>query len=140
MVIEDAEQPPPVLFLLDELLRGTNQRARQIGARAVLLHLLKRSALGLVATHDVGLSALEGEHPGKIGNVHFTDVAVDGEMRFDYRLRPGVVRTSNALRLLSMAGVDVPADDGRMVDPDGDGATAVPADDDDPGGARAEKA
>ena len=61
--------------------------------------------------------------------MHFTDVVVDGEMRFDYRLRPGVVRTSNALRLLGMAGVDVPQDDGRMVDPDpADGATAVSAD------------
>jgi hypothetical protein len=139
MVIEEAEQPPPVLFLLDELLRGTNQRARQIGARAVLLHLLKRSALGLVATHDVGLSALEGEHPGRIGNVHFTDVVIDGEMRFDYRLRPGVVRTSNALRLLGMAGVDVPEDDGRMVDPELEAATAVPAGED-TDGARAEKA
>ena len=137
MVIEDAEQPPPVLFLLDELLRGTNQRARQIGARAVLLHLLKRDALGLVATHDVGLSALEREHPGKIANVHFTDVVSDGEMRFDYLLRPGVVRTSNALRLLGLAGVDVPEDDGRMVDPD---PAAVPAGEGDAADTRVGKA
>ena len=117
MVIEDAEQSPPVLFLLDELLRGTNQRARQVGARAVLLHLLQRSAMGLVATHDLGLSALEREQPERVHNVHFTDVAIDGEMRFDYALRPGVVRTSNALRLLAMAGVDVPPDDGLMAEP-----------------------
>jgi hypothetical protein len=117
MVIDDADQSPPVLFLLDELLRGTNQRARQVGARAVLLHLLQRSAMGLVATHDLGLSALEREQPERVHNVHFTDVAIDGEMRFDYRLRPGVVRTSNALRLLAMAGVDVPPDDGLMAEP-----------------------
>jgi DNA mismatch repair ATPase MutS len=77
----------------------------------VLLHLLKRSAMGVVATHDVALSALEREHPGRIHNLHFTDVVEDGEMRFDYRLRPGVVRTSNALRLLAMAGIEVDADD-----------------------------
>jgi DNA mismatch repair ATPase MutS len=116
-VVADAEAQPPVLFLLDELLRGTNARARHVGARAVLLHLLKRSAMGLVATHDVALSALEREHPGKIENVHFTDVVVAGEMRFDYRLRPGVVRTSNALRLLAMAGIDVPNDDGMPAEP-----------------------
>jgi DNA mismatch repair ATPase MutS len=97
--------------LLDELLRGTNARARHVGARAVLLHLLKRSALGLVATHDVALSELEREYPDQIRNVHFTDVIEDGEMRFDYRLREGVVRTSNALRLLALAGIDVAADD-----------------------------
>ncbi len=109
-VVEDAQEQPPVLFLLDELLRGTNARARHVGARAVLLHLLQRSALGLVATHDVALAALEREQPERIRNVHFTDVVEDGEMRFDYRLRPGVVRTSNALRLLAMAGIDVPQD------------------------------
>jgi DNA mismatch repair ATPase MutS len=46
----------------------------------------------------------------RVTNVHFTDVFEGGEMRFDYRLRPGVVRTSNALRLLKMAGIDVEED------------------------------
>lgn len=110
-VVDDAAAEPPILFLLDELLRGTNARARHVGARAVLLHLLDRGAMGLVATHDVALSALEQEQPKRIHNVHFTDVVIDGEMRFDYRLREGVVKTSNALRLLAMAGIDVPDDD-----------------------------
>ncbi len=108
-VVADAEAEPPVFFLLDELLRGTNARARHVGAKAVLLHLLQRHATGLVATHDVELAALGNEQPERITNVHFTDVVVDGEMRFDYKLRTGIVRTSNALRLLSMAGIDVPA-------------------------------
>jgi DNA mismatch repair ATPase MutS len=110
MVVDDLEHGPPVLFLLDELLRGTNARARNTGARSVLLHLISRGALGLVATHDVGLSALESELT-KVHNVHFTDVFEDGEMRFDYKLRPGPVTTSNALRLLAMAGIEVPTDD-----------------------------
>jgi hypothetical protein len=110
-VIADAEAPPPVFFLLDELLRGTNARARHVGAKAVLLHLLDRHATGLCATHDVELAALGQTDAARIENVHFTDVVVDGEMRFDYRLRPGIVRTSNALRLLAMAGVDVPLHD-----------------------------
>ncbi len=111
-VIEDADASPPILFLLDELLRGTNARARHRGARAVVLHLLARRAMGIVATHDIALSELEEELHGKVKNFHFTDVlAEDGEMIFDYRLRPGVVKTSNALRLLAMAGVEVEADD-----------------------------
>ena len=111
-VIEDADDAPPILFLLDELLRGTNARARHKGARAVVLHLLARRAMGIVATHDIALSELEEELDGKVKNFHFTDVlSPEGEMTFDYRLRPGVVKTSNALRLLAMAGVEVEADD-----------------------------
>jgi len=107
-VVEGAEDAPPVFFLLDELLRGTNASARHLGARAIVLHLIARSGSGLVATHDVALAALEEELDGKVTNAHFTDVVRDGEMVFDYRLRPGVVRTSNALRLLRMAGIEVP--------------------------------
>ncbi|MDQ3035579.1 MAG: DNA mismatch repair protein MutS [Myxococcota bacterium] len=110
-VIAGADEPPPLLFLLDELLRGTNARARHKGARAVVKHLLARGAMGLVATHDVALSDLDREMPGRVGNVHFTDVFENGEMTFDYRLRDGVVKTSNALRLLQQAGIEVDADD-----------------------------
>jgi hypothetical protein len=110
-VVKEAEASPPIFFLLDELLRGTNARARHLGARAVVLHLLARRATGMVATHDVALSELEEELGGKVKNVHFTDVFENGEMTFDYRLRQGVVKTSNALRLLQMAGIDVEADD-----------------------------
>jgi len=107
-VIQDAELAPPVFFLLDELLRGTNARARHVGARAVLVHLLDRSGTGLCATHDVELAALGNQDEKHIENVHFTDVMMNGEMIFDYRLRKGIVRTSNALRLLALAGIDVP--------------------------------
>jgi hypothetical protein len=110
-VIERAEVSPPVFFLLDELLRGTNARARHVGAKAVLLHLLQRRGFGLCATHDVELAALGETDPARIENVHFTDVVIEGEMRFDYKLRPGIVRTSNALRLLAMAGIEVPEQD-----------------------------
>jgi hypothetical protein len=106
-VVENAEAEPPIFFLLDELLRGTNARARHLGARAVLLHLIARRGSGLVATHDAMLGRLENEHPGKIQNFHFTDVMIGGEMTFDYVLHPGIVRTSNALRLLALAGIDV---------------------------------
>lgn len=119
LVVADASSPgaPPILFLLDELLRGTNANARHRGARSVLLHLLRRGAMGLVATHDVALAALEDElarEPRglRLTNAHFTDVIEGETMRFDYRLRPGVVRTSNALRLLRLAGIDVEQDDG----------------------------
>lgn len=111
VVDADDEEAPPIFFLLDELLRGTNARARHIGARSVLMHLLDRRGTGVVATHDVALAKLEEEHPDRVQNAHFTDVMKDGEMYFDYRLKEGVVKSSNALRLLKMAGIDVPDDD-----------------------------
>lgn len=108
-VIADAEAAPPIFFLLDELLRGTNAEARHRGARAILEHLLDRGAYGLVATHDVALTTLADERP-RVRNAHFTDVIRDGAMVFDYALRDGVVRGSNALRLLREAGIDVEDD------------------------------
>lgn len=108
-VVQDAEAVPPVLFLLDEVLRGTHAEARHRGARALLLHLLRRGALGILATHDKALTALAQELPKQVHNAHFTDIMQDGEMIFDYRLRPGVVQSSNALRLLAQAGIDIDA-------------------------------
>ena len=107
IVIAAAEEAPPIFFLLDELLRGTNEKARHEGARAVVWHLLERNALGLVATHDVALAALENDFPSQVHNAHFTDVMKDGEMFFDYALQPGIVQTSNALELLRRAGISL---------------------------------
>jgi hypothetical protein len=111
MVVHDLETDPPVLFLLDELLRGTNERARHLGAKAVLMHLLDRGATGLVATHDTQLAILEADYPDRLHNVHFTDIERDGEMIFDYHVRPGIVQTSNALKLLALAGIEVAEED-----------------------------
>lgn len=106
-VIEGADEQPPIFFLLDELLRGTNAEARLAGSRAILEHLLDRGAMGLVATHDFELTKLENERAG-VENQHFTDVIRDGEMVFDYALREGVVKQSNALRLLAGIGIEIP--------------------------------
>jgi len=97
----------PTLFLLDEILHGTNSRERLIGARAILNELLAKGALGAVSTHDLALGDLEQEAKERVKNVHFQE-QVDGEvMTFDYRLRDGVVQSSNALRLMRIVGLDV---------------------------------
>jgi hypothetical protein len=95
------------LFLLDEILLGTNTRERQIASREVLRLLLGTGACGAVTTHDLSLSTLADEYPGRVLNVHFRDHLEAGKMVFDYQLRPGVVDTTNALRVLRMAGVPV---------------------------------
>src|SRR5690606_11637614 len=96
-----------VLFLLDEILHGTNTRERLIGARAILKELLARQAMGAVSTHDLGLGDLEGEMPAQVKNVHFEEQVAGEEMTFDYRLRDGIVQSSNALRLMKVVGLDV---------------------------------
>lgn len=96
-----------VLFLLDEILHGTNTRERLIGARAIMKELLARGAMGAVSTHDLGLGDLEGEMPEQVKNVHFEEQVKGEEMTFDYRLREGIVQSSNALRLMKIVGLDV---------------------------------
>ncbi len=112
-VVDLAQKPPPLLFLLDEILHGTNSRERIIGARSVVLGLLERGALGALSTHDLGIADLALAVPGAVKNVHFEEqVADDGTMTFDYRLREGTVQSSNALRLMRAIGLDVPLDGG----------------------------
>ncbi|HEX4448161.1 MAG TPA: DNA mismatch repair protein MutS, partial [Polyangiaceae bacterium] len=90
----------PVLFLLDEILHGTNSRERIIGACAVVRELVSLGALGAVSTHDLGITALERELPERVENAHFEEQVQGDEMTFDYVLRPGIVQSSNALRLM----------------------------------------
>jgi hypothetical protein len=95
------------LFLLDEILHGTNTRERLIGARAILRELLKLGAMGAVSTHDLGLGDLESEMPEQVRNIHFEEQVENDQMTFDYQLRQGIVQSSNALRLMKIVGLDV---------------------------------
>ncbi len=96
----------PLLFLLDEILQGTNSHDRRIGAEAVVRGLVAKGALGLVTTHDLALTELAGEG-GALANAHFEDHVQDGAIAFDYRLKPGVVSHSNALALMRAVGLRV---------------------------------
>jgi len=98
---------PPLLFLLDELLQGTNSKDRRIGAEGLLRALLNRRAIGLVSTHDLALTEIDRSANGHFENVHFQDAFADGKMVFDYKLRPGVVARSNGLELMRSIGLDV---------------------------------
>ncbi len=107
LVLDLAKPGPGVFFLLDEILHGTNSRERLIGARAIVRSLLERGGLGAVSTHDLGLSDLEDELPRQVRNVHFQEQIAADVMTFDYSLRPGVVQSSNALRLMTIVGLDI---------------------------------
>jgi len=97
----------PVLFLLDELLHGTNSHDRRIGAAAVVKGLTEAGGLGLVTTHDLALTEIVDEIGRGAANVHFMDEFKEGRQVFDYKLRPGVVRDSNALKLMKSIGLEV---------------------------------
>jgi len=101
------ELPAPALFLLDELLHGTNSHDRAIGAEGVIRALLGRGAIGLATTHDLSLAKVADQlAPGAV-NVHFEDRLEGGRLVFDYKMREGVVTRSNALDLMRAAGLDV---------------------------------
>jgi len=110
-VVDGVEKGRPLFFLLDEVLQGTNSRERFIGARSVLRYLLTRHAMGAVSTHDVGLLELEPALDERLDKVHFEEQVAPSEtggaMTFDYKLRAGVVRSTNALRLMKLVGIDV---------------------------------
>jgi len=96
-----------LLYLLDEILQGTNSVERSIAVRAVTRHLLEAGAIGAMTTHDLGLA---DEEPIKSSArlLHFSETLdPDGTMRFDYTLKPGLATSRNALRLMQMIGIDL---------------------------------
>jgi DNA mismatch repair ATPase MutS len=106
-IVDRAGGQPPLLFLLDEILHGTNSHDRRIGAEAILRGLVARGAVGLVTTHDLALAEVAAAMAGRAANVHFEDHLEAGVMTFDYRMKPGVVRKSNALELMRAVGLEV---------------------------------
>ena len=97
----------PVLFLLDELLSGTNSHDRRIGAAGIVRKLVASGAIGLITTHDLALAEIEQDLGTAAANVHFDDQIVDGQIEFDFKLRPGIVTHSNALELMRSVGLEI---------------------------------
>lgn len=106
-VVDLTEQPRIVLFLLDEILNGTNSNDRRRGAEAIIRSLVARHALGIVTTHDLALTKIADSMSDQALNKHFEDTITDGQMTFDYKLRDGVVERSNAIALMRMLGLEV---------------------------------
>lgn len=102
-----AKGPVPLLFLLDELFHGTNSHDRLVGATGVLRSFLDRGAIGLITTHDLALTRIADDLAPRAANVHFEDTFEGGEIRFDYRMKPGPVTRSNAIALMRAVGLDV---------------------------------
>ncbi len=109
-VLDTGSPEEPLLFLLDEVLQGTNSDDRRAATAALLRELGRRSAIGVMTTHDLSLTELAHELPGRVRNKHFTERVVDGAMDFDYQLRDGVLAHGNALDLMRILELPVPGD------------------------------
>ncbi len=95
------------MFLIDEIFRGTNNREREIGSRAYTRALTGKNGSGFVSTHDLDLTDLANENRS-ISNFHFKETIQDGQMVFDYKIHPGPCPTTNALRIMALAGLPLP--------------------------------
>jgi DNA mismatch repair ATPase MutS len=112
LVVEAARSSVPngasVLYLLDEVLQGTNTAERQVAVRVILRHLLSLPVIGVITTHDLTL-AEEESLARACRPVHFTEGVEGGAdsltLSFDYKLRPGLATSRNALKLLRMMGL-----------------------------------
>jgi hypothetical protein len=107
MIADLAQGSMPVLFLLDELLSGTNSHDRLIGTEFVLRELAEHGAIGIVSTHDLALTRIPESMDGRAFNSHFEDQIAYDELAFDFKLKPGVVQSSNALKLMRAIGMGV---------------------------------
>lgn len=106
-ILDKTAGPLPVLFLIDEFLHGTNSHDRRIGAEALVRGLLERGAIGLITTHDLALADIADVLGERAANVHFEDHIENGRILFDYVMRPGVVRKSNAIELMRSVGLEI---------------------------------
>jgi len=107
LILDTVEQDRSSFFLVDEMLRGTNSVDKYRGSRAIIKKLIAQDGKGIVATHDLQLASLAAEHPGKVVNYHFDIQVRDGEMLFDYKLKPGECTVFNASMLLKGIGVSI---------------------------------
>jgi DNA mismatch repair ATPase MutS len=105
--ITDLAAAGSTLFLLDELLSGTNSHDRRVGTEALLRGLLARNAIGLITTHDLALTEIAGALKTEAANMHFGDRFSAGELHFDYKLTPGIADSTNALQLMRSIGLEV---------------------------------
>ncbi|MDR3725044.1 MAG: mismatch repair protein [Terracidiphilus sp.] len=107
-IVDLTGKPHPVLFLLDELLSGTNSLDRRKGTEYLVRALVQHGAIGLVSTHDLSLTAIPETLGSSAANWHFEDRFEQGRLIFDYKLKPGAVKSSNALKLMQSVGLPCP--------------------------------
>lgn len=105
-ILNSTKQDKQVFFLLDEIFKGTNSYDRHMGAKMLIKQLYNNGASGLVSTHDLELGSMEKDNETKIRNFHFREYYKGDKIHFDYKLKPGISTTRNALYLIKMIGIE----------------------------------
>lgn len=106
-MIENIKTKRPMIFLIDEIFRGTNSNDRIVGAKSVLKSLNEKWVFGLISTHDFELCNLEYDDKNRIKNYHFSESYEGNKIKFDYKLKKGRSDTTNAKYLMKMIGIDI---------------------------------
>ncbi|MCX6576783.1 MAG: hypothetical protein NTV82_10370 [Candidatus Aminicenantes bacterium] len=106
LVLDSLKNGPPIFFLIDEMLKGTNALDRHKGSVALIKQFLRSMATGIVATHDLDLAYLEKEYP-QVKNFHFDSLIKGEALYFDFKLKPGICESFNALILMKKIGIEI---------------------------------
>ncbi|MES2733126.1 MAG: DNA mismatch repair protein MutS [Bacteroidota bacterium] len=106
-LIEQVDNPEPVLYFLDEILKGTNSQDRHHGAKSLIKQLHQHPSSGFISTHDLELGRMADEHPDFVHNYSFNSELINEELFFDYTLREGICRSFNASQLMKQIGIEV---------------------------------
>lgn len=107
MIIEHVKKQSPMIFLIDEIFRGTNSNDRISGAKNIISNLYKEWIIGLISTHDFELCEMENEKHINVKNYHFSEYYENNKIIFDYKLKQGRCNTTNAKYLMRLVGVDI---------------------------------
>ncbi len=110
MLLESINENNTVFYLLDEILKGTNSVDRHIGAESLILQLNKLNTLGLISTHDLKLGELDKKN-NSIVNYNFSSEILDDEIIFDYKLRKGICKSTNASQMMAKIGIEIKIND-----------------------------
>jgi ABC-type multidrug transport system fused ATPase/permease subunit len=111
LILDAVTSDEPTLFILDEVLRGTNSRDRHLGAAALLCQLVESSGSGMMATHDLELARLCGQYGDAVTTVCFESQLENDQLSFDYTMKSGVCQNLNASYLMNQMGIHVPDED-----------------------------
>ena len=106
-IVKASKEGKQVLFLLDEIFKGTNSKDRHTGAMILVKQLSKTGNLGFISTHDLELGEMENHRNSKVKNYYFSEYYKENEIYFDYKLKIGVSPTRNAIYLMKLAGIEV---------------------------------
>ena len=105
-IVRLSESGKPLLYLIDEIFRGTNSKDRTDGAWIVLKKLNRPSIIGLMSTHDYELCKMNDKNEVNLAYFHFSEYYDDEGLHFDYKLKSGMSTETNARYLMKLVGIE----------------------------------